>query len=317
MGRLSLVTVPEVLRRDGRRRRTEANLDAEDEAAYRAAGNLFKPAMKFFRRAGKGRVAGSARRSLPEGVVTLTKPDDFEAASRVIGEVWRDPAMLRPDQIKIASETGFVLGARDPATGEMVGACVAYASKDGSVHLDTIGVNAQGKGAGMKLMQGLRKEAQAYGYKKITWTFDPLDRKNANFYLHKLAAEADSYHEDYYGVLTNARNAGLPTDRLHASWDLDSPAVTAAVEGVPAAEPAMGTAVLTEGPAGRPVAEDFPDGASRLAIGTPADINALKDANPQFAQEWRSAQRTALEGAFASGYRISGFSRGGYFILEQ
>jgi predicted GNAT superfamily acetyltransferase len=53
-----------------------------------------------------------------------------------------------------------------------------------------------------------------------------------------------------------------------------------------------------------------------VAVGTPADIAALRAADPALALGWRHAQRTALGGALAAGYRVTGFARSGHYFLE-
>jgi predicted GNAT superfamily acetyltransferase len=111
-------------------------------------------------------------------------------------------------------------------------------------------------------------------------------------------------------------NAGDPSDRLLLSWDLEAPEVAAAVQGVPPAPPVTAdVTTLTAGPDGRPV-EAGTAGAARLAVGTPADIAALRAADPPLALAWRQAQRTALAGALDAGYRVTGFSRSGHYALE-
>jgi len=91
----------------------------------------------------------------------------------------------------------------------------------------------RGLGAQLKLEQ--RREALSRGIRHMEWTFDPLEIKNAWLNIHKLGAIACSYRVNFYGVSSSRLQGGLPTDRLLAEWELDSPRVIASLEGHPAA----------------------------------------------------------------------------------
>ena len=91
----------------------------------------------------------------------------------------------------------------------------------------------RGLGAQLKLEQ--RREALARGIRRMEWTFDPLEIKNAHLNIHKLGAVVRSYYVNFYGVSSSRLQAGLPTDRLVAEWYLDSDRVTNALDGHPAA----------------------------------------------------------------------------------
>ena len=91
----------------------------------------------------------------------------------------------------------------------------------------------RGVGAQLKLEQ--RREALARGIRRMEWTFDPLEIKNAFLNIHKLGAVVCGYRVNFYGVSSSRLQGGLPTDRLLAEWHLDSPRVQAILAGNPAA----------------------------------------------------------------------------------
>jgi predicted GNAT superfamily acetyltransferase len=95
------------------------------------------------------------------------------------------------------------------------------------------------RGLGAQLKQEQRREALARGIRLIEWTFDPLEIKNAHLNIHKLGAIVRRYEVNFYGVSSSRLQGGLPTDRLVAEWQLDSPRVQAILEGRPAAEYAV------------------------------------------------------------------------------
>jgi len=87
----------------------------------------------------------------------------------------------------------------------------------------------RGVGAQLKLEQ--RREALSRGIRRMEWTFDPLEIKNAHLNLYKLGAIVRSYYVNFYGVSSSRLQGGLPTDRLVAEWYLDSDRVKEALEG--------------------------------------------------------------------------------------
>jgi predicted GNAT superfamily acetyltransferase len=269
----------------------------------------------------------AARRSRTR-VEDLHDPSHLRAASRLFDTVWgRDAdvgAMLPPEALTaLAHAGGQVSGAfRDD---ELVGATAAFVglSADGTVHLHShvTGVlpAVAGTGVGRALKLHQRAWCLARGVTRVTWTFDPLVRRNAVFNLVLLGAKAVAYQEDAYGPMSDARNAGLPTDRLVADWDLLGPRVRAALGGRPA-EPDVASlrrggaeAVVDIGPDGQPIvtASDRP----RRLVRVPGDIEALRVHDPGLARSWARAIRAELGGAMTAGMRVTGFTRDGWYLL--
>jgi predicted GNAT superfamily acetyltransferase len=203
---------------------------------------------------------------------------------------------------------GYVSGAYD--AGELVGVCAAFPTAGGGLHSHITGVTVPGRGTGLAIKLHQREWARGRGMNAITWTFDPLVRRNAYFNLVKLAARAEEYVEDFYGEMPDELNAGDPSDRLIMVWDVD-----ARTPPTVAAHGAETATALTDDPSGRPVECDV-GRAKRLAVGTPADIAALRAGHPPLAREWRRAQRAALGGSLAAGYEVIGFTRSGHYLLE-
>jgi predicted GNAT superfamily acetyltransferase len=87
------------------------------------------------------------------------------------------------------------------------------------------------RGIGAQLKWEQRHEALERGIRRMEWTFDPLEIKNAFLNIHKLGAIVCEYRVNFYGVSSSQLQGGLPTDRLLAEWELDSPRVKAIVEG--------------------------------------------------------------------------------------
>jgi predicted GNAT superfamily acetyltransferase len=101
-------------------------------------------------------------------------------------------------------------------------------------HMLAVRDSYRNRGIGVQLKREQRDEALARGIRKMEWTFDPLEIKNAFLNIHRLGATARTYRPDFYGVSSSRLQGGLPTDRLLAEWELDSSRVGAILEGRPA-----------------------------------------------------------------------------------
>ncbi|HET6213496.1 MAG TPA: GNAT family N-acetyltransferase, partial [Micromonosporaceae bacterium] len=66
----------------------------------------------------------------------------------------------------------------------------------------------------------------------------------------------------------------------------------------------------------RPADRELPADGRALLVAVPGDIEARRRADPTTAKIWRYAVREALTGALGAGYRITGMSRDGFYVLE-
>jgi len=98
-------------------------------------------------------------------------------------------------------------------------------------HMLAVRESYRNRGIGAQLKQKQRDEALARGIRRMEWTFDPLEIKNAFLNIHKLGAIVCGYRVDFYGISSSRLQGGLPTDRLIAEWHLDSPRVIESLEG--------------------------------------------------------------------------------------
>ena len=85
-----------------------------------------------------------------------------------------------------------------------------------SLHSHAAGVTAAGtgRGIGFALKQDQRAWALERGIGTVTWTYDPLVRRNAFFNLTRLGARPVEYVVDFYGEMTDAINTGQGSDRF-------------------------------------------------------------------------------------------------------
>jgi len=99
----------------------------------------------------------------------------------------------------------------------------------------TPGYRNAGIGRHLKLFQ--RQDAVSRGISLMEWTFDPLEIKNSFLNIHRLGVIVRSYTPDFYGVSSSRLQGGLPTDRLHAEWWMNSARVEALLNESPYTPP--------------------------------------------------------------------------------
>jgi len=267
----------------------------------------------------------------PTGVVIgeLHELEDLRELQALLTAIWERPddPPINADLLRALAHSGnYVAGARldGRLVGGLVGWLGARAANELHLHSHILGVlaDSQVAGVGFELKQDQRRWCLKRGVKTVEWTTDPLVRRNAYFNLTKLGAHASEYLVNFYGAMTDGLNAGEESDRLLISWELDSPrAKVAAAGSVPKAEVGGllrdgAVAILSVGPAGEPVAGES-SGARVLICQVPEDIVALRHADPALARAWRLAVRKAMVEAFATGYRLSGATRAGWYVLER
>jgi len=268
--------------------------------------------------------AVAARRAAERaGIVvrSLGTLDELEAGSVLISRIWEDDgepkapvSLLRA----LVHAGNFVAGAFDG--DRLVGISLGFFGlEDSELHLHShiTGVerSLQGRSLGFALKQFQRSWALERGARTIVWTADPLVRGNAYFNLVKLGAAMVGYHENFYGLLQDALNAG-DSDRVVVRWDLASDRAVHAADGAflePG--PRTGRVVLRAGEDGEPETATA-DGGELLAQ-LPEDIVRLREQDPARAGEWRVASRKTVGRALAQGFRAESVTRDGWLVLRR
>ena len=156
-----------------------------------------------------------------------------------------------------------------------------------------------------------RYHAHTDGIGLIAWAFDPLQAGNAHFNLARLGATSCRYIDNMYGPRTDTLNAGVPTDRLIAEWEVERPMRRREAHGSEelAVLPRL---IQTESRAeGQvvPVGIKFVADAPRVLLEVPARIADLRRGHPEVAEAWRMTVRQAFQTSFAAGFRAVGLVR--------
>jgi predicted GNAT superfamily acetyltransferase len=155
------------------------------------------------------------------------------------------------------------------------------------------------------------------GLKWITWTFDPMQAKNARLNFSYLGVTARHYYINTYGAMQGILNEGLPSDRLLAEWHLDAPQVVARAAGDKSTEgcPEAALDVLQQTDCGIAVMLDAD--ATHLRVTVPADIRALYKHSRDQALEHLLAVREVMQTYLSAGYTITGFLQNAYILTRE
>jgi predicted GNAT superfamily acetyltransferase len=264
-----------------------------------------------------------------EAVISeLHELEELRELEELFTAIWESPEEppINADMLRALSHSGnYVVGAR--VGSRMVGGLVGWLGgsppHDLHMHSHILGIAAdsQVQGLGFELKQHQRAWCLERDVKGMEWTTDPLVRRNAYFNLCKLGANAREYLVNFYGVMSDGLNAGEESDRLLISWPLDLPQAVAAAAGH-AAEPdvdalirAGAEAVLSIGSEGEPI--EVASSRRVLICQVPEDIVELRRSDAAMARSWRLALRRALGDAFTAGYRMTGATRAGWYVLER
>ncbi len=245
---------------------------------------------------------------------------DVDACVLLQRKVWglEDLEITSAIQLLATTHAGGTLHLAEE-DGLPVGFAYAFPALRGGVphlHSDMLAVlpERQQHGVGVRLKWAQREEALARGIALMTWTYDPLQARNANLNLRRLGGVADEFFENFYGVTSATLHHGLPTDRLLVRWDLRSPRVAElATKGEPprtVPAPAAPRINDVKWQAGWPVSSDprLDLEAKELLLEIPPDWDILCQAAPRVAEGWQTTVRQAFQAYLGRGYVAAFFA---------
>ncbi len=153
----------------------------------------------------------------------------------------------------------------------------------------------QNKGIGARLKWAQRERSIDEGRNFIKWTWDPMQSRNAHFNLNRLGVIVEAFADNFYGMDYNADptqreqdRPGLQSDRLFASWRLNSNRVRQLAAG-----------------------EEHQITAKRArSISVPAEWAVLVKADVVTARREQARVRAEFKNAFAEGLVCAAFERG-------
>ena len=262
---------------------------------------------------------------------------DLEQAEALEREVWglADRDVLPMTVIVATKEAGSIwVGAFDGA--KLAGFAFGFLGMEqGRVmlhsHMLAVRESYRDLDLGYKLKLAQRERALAMRVQEMTWTFDPLQSKNAHLNFGKLGVVSETYKVDFYGPETSSVLHQNGTDRLWVRWPLASRRVRDRLQGkdyrpeVLDAFSRLQPLVQFNGD-GKPLRNDLRAGLARqrIAIQIPNDIGSVERKDPNLALEWRQATRWAFTEALQAGFFVAEFCRTvrgqqgpGNYLLEK
>ena len=238
--------------------------------------------------------------------------DELEDARRVCDAVW--PSTVGGTEITqnlitaMEHAGGYIAAAYLPeAPHKPVGAVVSFLGRHKDAygqwhmhlhsHMTAVLETVRDKSIGTALKRDQRAWALENEIETITWTFDPLVRRNARLNIIKLGADVSEYLVNFYGAMQDQLNHGDESDRMMASWVVDSERARTAAAGHLHA--------LSEIPSGARVVE------------LPHDIVALRTADMKSAREWRVRVREQVLTAMDDGMQLIGLDTNDSYVFAK
>ena len=178
---------------------------------------------------------------------------------------------------------------------KIVGAAFAFPATNGGLHLHShmtaVLPEYRDKGVGYALKIDQWNWAKKQNYSYLSWTFDPLVRRNAKLNIAKLGVDISAYFPNFYGDMPDALNAGDESDRLMVSWrtDIDAPKARELIT--------------------KPETGD-------ILIEIPEDIVAIRSKNQSESMKWRRQVREQFLAAFEKNGKVVGFSANNEYVVR-
>jgi predicted GNAT superfamily acetyltransferase len=178
---------------------------------------------------------------------------------------------------------------------QIIGAAFAFPATNNGLHLHShmtaVIPEFRDKGFGYALKIDQWNWAKKKNFSHLSWTFDPLVRRNAKLNIAKLGVDISAYHPNFYGDMPDALNTGDESDRLMVSWrtDVDAP---------------IARELITS-----------PDPGDIL-IEIPEDIVAIRSKNQSESMKWRRQVREQFLAAFEKNGKVIGFSANNEYVVR-
>jgi len=178
---------------------------------------------------------------------------------------------------------------------KIVGAAFAFPATNDGLHLHShmtaVLPEFRDKGVGYALKIDQWNWAKEKKYSHLSWTFDPLVRRNSKLNITKLGVDISAYHSNFYGDMPDVLNSGDESDRLMVSWstNIDAPKARELIN--------------------RPQPDD-------ILIKIPEDIVAIRSKNQSESMKWRRLVREQFMFAFEKNGKVIGFSTNNEYVVR-
>jgi predicted GNAT superfamily acetyltransferase len=262
--------------------------------------------------------------SAPVEIRILSGVPEQNLAREIFDEVWPtdEGTQITANLMQAMVHNGaYVSGAF--IGDEIVAAAFAFPGVDSHghshlhSHMAAVKEKYRNRSIGSAIKWHQRDWSLEHNFKVITWTFDPLVRRNAKLNLTKLGVLVFDYYADFYGDLPDALNIGDPTDRLIAQWNITTDRVERAsktqLEFVSNVEIPVALANVN----GEPESMAANGLANQILCYIPADIIEIRATDSARALKWRLAVRDVLKTRLDAGWHIHAFTEDGAYVVKK
>ena len=229
-------------------------------------------------------------------IIEVESAIDAQLMATFFKTIWSDGDEVVPFDLVLAviHVGGYATIAK--LDGNVVGASFGFLGEFAAhqvLHSHTTAASVPG--VGYQLKQHQFAWAQEREIAGITWTFDPLVRRNCVFNFEKLGAIAVEYLPNFYGTMTDAINAGDDSDRLMAYWPVQESMDSVATKT---------SATALKNVSGAPEAQQYDD-TKAFWVELPEDIEGLRKSDLALAQAWRKSVREIIQPALDDSWFIA------------
>ena len=226
----------------------------------------------------------------------LTTEPDLNLARNLFDAIWIGNlgTEITPNLLQAMVHSGSYLSGAF-IENKIVGAAFAFPATNNGLHLHShmtaVLDEYRDQGVGYELKIDQWNWAKKNKYSHLSWTFDPLVRRNAKLNIVKLGVDISAYYPNFYGAMPDALNAGDESDRLMVSWSTD----------------------IDEPKARELITHPKPDD---ILIKIPEDIVAIRSKDQSESMNWRRQVRDQFLAAFGKNGKVIGFSANNEYVVR-
>jgi len=226
----------------------------------------------------------------------ITTPNESKIVRSIFDLTWNSPegTEITSNLLHAMVHNGSYLSGAFMGN-KLVGAAFAFPATNGGFHLHShmtaVLPKYRDQGVGYALKIDQWNWAKKKNYSHLSWTFDPLVRRNAKLNIVKLGVDISAYHSNFYGDMADALNAGDESDRLMVSWS-----------------------TYEDTPKARELITQLEPGDVLIEI--PEDIVAIRSKYQSESMQWRRQVRDQFMAAFAKNGKVIGFSANNEYVVR-
>jgi predicted GNAT superfamily acetyltransferase len=229
-------------------------------------------------------------------VLELKSLQDQDSGRKIFDLTWAMDAgtEITPNLLQAMVHSGAYLSGAF-IEDKIVGAAFAFPATNSGLHLHShmtaVLDEFRDKGVGYALKIDQWNWAKKNNFSHLTWTFDPLVRRNAKLNIVKLGVDISAYYPNFYGHMPDALNAGDESDRLMVLWStvIDAPKTRELII--------------------HPKPDD-------ILIEIPEDIVAIRTKDQSESMKWRRQVREQFLSAFEKNGKVVGFSANNEYVVR-